>query len=733
MSEILQQDSDQRNVNLQSRIRKNRASIAKAQFDLISNVEAMRATMPDDDLKLFLVVECGIAKADVAPILAFQETLGQHEALLRKHAVPFTVVRALIVTDSETREAAIEAIEAGDNVDLPRIAALRRSRIRRKLGKDALSERGRRNALVKAAAAHARNSVDAFSEKVATLHDQILEFVDEFIPYPSGDPDVYIPLTSDSFLAAKKEIEEHAGLVLAQFRRIYGEAPPVPGTFTTWRTGTHAQRLAAAAGSLDLFARGKFAWDGGFAFKNDYLFSTEIQDALEYLLPVKLDPKVDSEGSAKGPLKFLEICAGAGGQAIGLMQAGFQPVDLIERDINACKTLRKNWPWPVVRKSLHRLSDFELRQRYHGIDLLAGGVECKAYSRVGKQRGPQDPRNLFDEAIRYVKAIEPRAFFFENVEGFKDDKFRLYRASVYRQLEEAGYDVAPLHDMVGTDFGLAQKRERVVLMGIRKAEGGEISAPVPTKRGITMGDVLKDVLFPYLDQGDPLYDSWASGWLSEHGWKSSRTVLSKLYDPKPKLISDWEDIGFRIDRKRIADGAIKPGSIDLEGVLPYLTIEVIRILQGFPLAWEFIGKNPEIRFAQIGNAFPPQMAKAVGLAIARALSDDLGRADTQPSSQFNATRIGLPPPLRPLPLLNGPDVEFYRMVEEDLRQELRRHTREKNIEKITEFKKHLRDARDETKAAIEWSQEIRRRRRELWDRQAAERAAATAADAVMPS
>lgn len=734
VSEILQQDREQKKVNLQNRIRRNRASIAKAQFDLISNVDAMRETMPEDDLKVFLVVECGIAKTDLAPILAFRDILGGHEAVLRDRSVPFAVVRALIAADGETRRMALEGLAAGDDVDVRRIASLRRSLTRRKLGPHILAERARKNALVKAATAHARTTVDSLAQSVSGLLAEIEEFIDDFIPYPSGDEDDHIPLTSDGFLAAKKSIEVCAATVQSEFRAIYGDVKPVPGTFTMWRTGSHAQRLAAAAGALDRFARGRFAWDGGFSFKNGYLFSTEIQDALAYLLPP--DQQSDRDEApvqdATKPLRFLEICAGAGGQAIGLMQAGFAPVGLIELNINACRTLRKNWTWPVVRKNLVRLSSDELRKKYHGIDLLSGGVECRPFSRAGNQRGRADHRNLFDEAIRYVKAIEPRAFFFENVVGFTDEKFRSYRASVYRQLEDAGYHVSKLHRMDGTDFGLAQKRERVILMGIRKSEGDRMHAPVPTEGVVTMGDALKTVLFPYLDQGNAAYDKWANGWLTQHGSKSSNTVLAKLYGANPSLIKLWKDIGFRIHPDRIEDGPVQPALENHDGGLPYLTIQVIQALQGFPSAWEFVGDKQEPKFEQIGNAFPPSMAKAVGLSIARSLAGDAWRADHLPPSLFNEERIGRPPKYEAEPrvILNTPDIEFFQTVEDDLRSELDRHKREKNKEKVAEFKKHLKAAVAETKAAVRRMDEIRRIRRKRAEERAAALAATTAADIV---
>ena len=332
-----------------------------------------------------------------------------------------------------------------------------------------------------------------------------------------------------------------------------------------------------------------------------------------------------------------------------------------------------------------------------------------------------------------MKAIEPRAFLFENVTGFTDQKFRTYRASVYRQLEEAGYHVSKLHTLVGTDFGLAQKRERVVLIGIRKSEGDGVHAPVPSEGLIKMGDALKDVLFPYLNQGDAAYDRWANGWLTEHGPKASHTVLAKLYDPNPRLIEHWEEIGFRIDPRHIADGPVEPDREDLAGVLPFLTIDVIRILQGFPHQWKFGGNQPGTWFEQIGNAFPPSMAKAAGLSIARSLSGDGWRAEKEPRSLFSEERIGKPPVRNPAPRLlpPTPDIGFFQKVEDDLRIELDRYKLAKNKAKIAEFKEHLKAARSDTKAALKRREEILRMRRKRAEDRAAAHANATADGVVI--
>ncbi|MEP9373310.1 DNA (cytosine-5-)-methyltransferase [Mesorhizobium sp. KR1-2] len=631
---------------LTRRIRACRKSIAKAQFDMISNVARMRAIMSDDDLRSFLVIECGVSRKDLQSIFAFDEVLGPFEALLRKHSVPFPVVKALIATDSKTRRAALDTLAAGSDIDVSTIATLRRMTVRSRIGARVLAERARQRAMTAAASAQTSVRVQTLSENVAALLRDIDDFVYWFVPEPSHDPeDDYVdrsPKCNSAALAVKK----HAAAVLQEFRSIYGEVE-LPKAGPGFKAGTHRQRLAAAQESLKRFAEGRFAWYSGFSgfgFEPGYLWRTELQDALEYLLPCDLTPEPEPLEKNVGtePLKFVEICAGAGGQAIGLLGAGFKPVALYDMDLNATRTLRQNWNWNVRRKRLEKVSDDELR-RYHGIDLLAGGVECRAFSRAGKQLGPKDSRNLFDEAVRYVEIIEPRAFFFENVEGFKDSKFIEYRASVYRRLEELDYSVGE-HVLNAEDFGLAQSRSRVVLVGIRKNERGLFTPPTSSAARTTMGEALADVLFPYRGQGDSDYDKWAETWLGRPSTNEpSYTVSSNLYKNDGMTKQRWKKIGFEIDPNRIGDGPAPLGSIKDPKSLPYLTVEVARALQGFPKAWRFSGK-PDRQFYQIGNAFPPQMSKAIGLAIARALeARQPGSVDAPPLVPFDESLIGVPP------------------------------------------------------------------------------------------
>src|SRR5262249_1401510 len=126
-------------------------------------------------------------------------------------------------------------------------------------------------------------------------------------------------------------------------------------------------------------------------------------------------------------LTSVEICAGAGGQALGLEQAGFEHAALVEVDKHCCATLRFNSPqWNGVQEDLKALDGRPDR----GIDLLGGGVPWPPFSVAGKQLGEADERNLFPAAIRLISEIRPKAVLLENVKGLKEGAFDEYRASI---------------------------------------------------------------------------------------------------------------------------------------------------------------------------------------------------------------------------------------------------------------------------------------------------------------
>ena len=304
----------------------------------------------------------------------------------------------------------------------------------------------------------------------------------------------------------------------------------------------------------------------------------------------------------------LEICAGAGGQALGLEKAGFSHLALVEIEELACKTLLFNRPgWNVIRSDIR---NFDPRQVNQEIDLLAGGVPCPPFSVAGKQLGNNDERDLFPEALRLIKQSNPKAILLENVRGLLDSKFDSYRSEILKQLKSLGYQY---HWKIinASDFGVAQLRPRSVLIAMKPKYFKHFVWPVKfEKTGNTVGEIL--------------YEEMASlGWENVTKWREKANKIaptlvggSKKHggaDLGPtRAKKAWELLG--VDAKGLGDS---PPVNGFNG-LPRLTLKMTAILQGFPLDWKFEGKKTPA-YRQVGNAFPPPVAEAIGRNIIKAL------------------------------------------------------------------------------------------------------------------
>jgi DNA (cytosine-5)-methyltransferase 1 len=317
----------------------------------------------------------------------------------------------------------------------------------------------------------------------------------------------------------------------------------------------------------------------------------------------KLTKKQDS-------LTCIEICSGAGGQALGLEMAGFHALAHVENDRHACATLRLNRPdWNVVERDVREFSatDFE------GVDLLAGGVPCPPFSVAGKQLGSGDERDLFPEALRLVAECKPKAVMLENVRGFLDAVFIDYRMSLKNQLKELGYD-AHWYPLNASDFGVPQLRPRVVVVAIREDLSKSFHPPIPLGDGVfpkTVGDTLRDLM-------------------AENGWEGAFRWAKNANEIAPTLVGGskkhggadlgptrakraWASLG--VNGISLADSAPPKGFKDM----PRLTLRMAARIQGFPDDWQFSG-GKTAAYRQIGNAFPPPVAKAVAIRIKEAIT-----------------------------------------------------------------------------------------------------------------
>lgn len=377
----------------------------------------------------------------------------------------------------------------------------------------------------------------------------------------------------------------------------------------------------------------------------------------------------------------IEICAGAGGQAVGLHQAGFRHLALIEIDDYAVETLKLNindhkvWEWerdycdilPLDVKAFtpkkHLEKSGALLDEF-GLDLLAGGVPCPPFSHAGKQLGKDDERDLFPRMLELVDLLKPRAVLIENVRGIMDPKFASYRNWITAKLEGGTYidDNGAMVEEPGLDyvvgkwgileasnFGVPQLRPRAVLVAFRKDVIRKISYqwPEPTYSvPVSVAKSLRKSMAeryrwyeenseePRSTQAREAYETWYKKAKERHallqgkGGGIAPTLVggSKKHggaDLGPsRAKASWKLLG--ISGMGVANdnetcrtrGTEDRDLFGPDG--PMLTVEQAAIIQGFPEKWKFAG-GKTAQYRQVGNAFPPPVAKAVGESIIEVL------------------------------------------------------------------------------------------------------------------
>jgi DNA (cytosine-5)-methyltransferase 1 len=320
-----------------------------------------------------------------------------------------------------------------------------------------------------------------------------------------------------------------------------------------------------------------------------------------------------------GELTSVEICAGAGGQALGLEQAGFAHEAVVELDADACETLRRNRgaDWKVSQDDVANVDG----RAYTGIDLFAGGVPCPPFSIAGKQLGHNDERDLFPQALRLIEEARPRAVLLENVRGLAASRFDGYRSQVLGRLHDLGFQT--WWDLVhASEHGVPQLRPRFVLVAIRQPWAGSFRWPVPSVQAPpTVGGLLADLMAA---------GGWpgAADWAARAGGIAPTIVGGSKKHGGPDLgptraRAAWKLLG--VNGLGIADEP--PGPSFPVSQPPKLTVRMVARLQGFPDSWQFAGRKTAA-YRQVGNAFPPPVARALGAAIARALTQASGRPAT---------------------------------------------------------------------------------------------------------
>jgi DNA (cytosine-5)-methyltransferase 1 len=314
-------------------------------------------------------------------------------------------------------------------------------------------------------------------------------------------------------------------------------------------------------------------------------------------------------------LTVLELCAGAGGQALGFEKAGYEHAGLVEIDPHACRTLIYNRPkWRVSQEDLRT---FDARP-FKGVDVIAAGLPCPPFSKAGKQLGADDERNLFPAALDIIKTVQPRAVVIENVRGILDAVFQDYRTLISGQLSDYWTD---WHLLNASDYGVSQLRPRVNFVAIRKGFEQNFTWPqVATIKPPTVGQLLYDLM-------------------AEDGWEGAKAWRDQACEIAPTLVGGskkhggpdlgptraraaWASLG--VNGKTLADAPPPKG---FKG-MPRLTVRMAARIQGFEDKWEFVG-GKTATYRQVGNAFPPPVACAVATKVRQCLE---GKARLQIAS-----------------------------------------------------------------------------------------------------
>lgn len=361
------------------------------------------------------------------------------------------------------------------------------------------------------------------------------------------------------------------------------------------------------------------------------IYKKEEINSLINLFKDEIEETVDNSETPIKEYKVLELFAGAGGLAIGLEKAGIECEALNEIDKWACQTLRINRPnWNILEGDIKK---FNFKKYKNKVDIVTGGFPCQAFSYAGKKLGLEDARGtLFYEFARVVNEVKPLICIGENVKGLLSHEKGETLKGMISILDEIGYNVAPVQVLKAINYRVPQKRERLILVGIRKDIDVKYEYPKAYQTIYNLEDALKK---------GKLFNSDVPKSEGSKYPKYKKEVLD-LVPPK----GYWRDLPIQIQQEYMGKsfylGGGKTGmarrigwdepSLTLtcspaqkqterchpEETRPFTVREYARI-QTFPDSWKFAGSVSQ-QYKQIGNAVPCNLGQEIGYSVVRFLN-----------------------------------------------------------------------------------------------------------------
>ncbi|MBW9116890.1 DNA (cytosine-5-)-methyltransferase [Rhizobium cauense] len=571
---------------------------------------------PLKEVREQLRVECGLAPSDIRFFAGLRAKLDGRLSKNARKRLSLSSMRSLAAASAETREIAFATIAAGSVVTSADVSKIRNRLRRDRTSLHAQWETKRSRMVARAVSAKALVAVEALDERVAKLM--------------RGLYDLHPERSLEDYERLKRVRMKSANGILADFDRLFGSDQLAAADWINLDEDDPARRFGRARHALQYLARGQFGrghtafGEEGDGERHELVNALSVLSGVIGRLPLHTRPRNSNRKlriSAPRRLTAVELCAGAGGMLLGMHASGFDHLAAVEMNPKAAATLRRNMPSLNVLEADIRNVDFT---QYRGVDVVVGGLPCQPYSILGARKGEDDDRELFLSGVRAVREMMPRMFAFQNVSGFAQVTHARYRNVLIRLFGRAGYDVQ-IVKLDAQDWGVPQRRERIIVVGIRKSEEirtFRLPEHSPDFR-LNIGDALLDLM-------------GANGWVGAKGWAERRRSTNVLRDGAiDRGVVTPTLVGYRSNAPRNFSNAWKTIEIDAgrrpqkaptateaaaPGFMPGLTERMRARIQGFPDEWLFEGSLGH-RDQQIANAFPPRAAQAVGLALYSALED----------------------------------------------------------------------------------------------------------------
>lgn len=606
-------------------------------------VNRIRTAIGSDLAEAYLQVQAGLSPEDTSFFGGLGELFSKHGKL--NAGVSPEALRLLMTSASDAVQAdALRMINAGVPIGKAKLELIRSHQSWIEKGDEQTEQDARLAFLGSAARKNFSTLLRELETRADHLHYAVSEFSIDFVPrYIDEDPHV-MRTDREGYEEAYAEVSALAVAALNHFELLFGDARALSAES---RKDSHTLRLRNAHRALTRLSAGVFGHKGGFAFdiKQADLQSYEMIDALAYICTQPSEDKASDQRSLGSPdLRVLEIGAGAGGQALGLMSAGFRHVALYERILKRAKTLKTNWPaWNVISDDIRAVTDAELFL-HHSVDLLAAGISSAMTSRQSGKEKRGDEDDLIPELLRAVRVIEPRAIMIESAKEFNLTSHVAYLASFKAAIASEGYTVESFALNLKS-YGLPREDERILIVAIRHGERGTFIPPIlRTELKRNIGEALGDLVVrhltpvrklpPDMESKERHYNEWAATWGRIARANFIKTIprewvnSNKDCDGKKKTHQVFDAAGYADEPFQLEDFKVG-GNYDR---LPKLTERVIARAQGFPDAWVFEGIR-DGNINMIADALPPILAKAVALQIKSALTGatyDLDAALAEP-------------------------------------------------------------------------------------------------------